>query len=556
MSAKKWSIPAGVGALMLLGAGAVTMPQVSAQDAQAEASDPQVSAVVRNDLGQLKWLVLEPTDYSPLEAEGRRLYLASGCAYCHSQYNHPDAAETRPWGVVSADPQRWGPDPEPGEYVFDDPPAFGAKGIAPDLSRTGLKYGDEWHWAHFWNPPEVRPGSIMGGFSGYFGKVAEPIAIVDGPHGPSLEATPKTEELFDFASADVVQLTPNADGLVFVPKSAQGRNPVIWTPNEEFSGDSVTLAVETDEIAALTAYVQKLGTARGMWREFYTPAVVEGLSVTDTLERSDAAIARGKEVYEQNCVGCHGVNGDGNGPSAAFMTDQRPRNFTFGVFKFKHTDGPLPTDADLLRTITRGVSGSAMPAWFELPLEDRLAVIQYIKYVLAADLSDPGYPYLYFVEEPLGALLEVGEPPAPSPALVARGGEVWEQAKCWECHGRTGAGDGEKAAGLRDDWGFTVVPANLTRGQFKSGPTVTDIYRTISVGLNGTPMPAFKNAFSEEDRWALAYYVLSLAAFSDPLTGEPLPISDEVRQALNDPGLETPGPEQAYGRTPSSGSGL
>ncbi len=72
-------------------------------------------------------------------------------------------------------------------------------------------------------------------------------------------------------------------------------------------------------------------------------------------------IDRGEIVYTQNCVGCHGVKGDGNGPSAAFLTSQRPRNFTFGVFKFKHTDGPLPTDADLLRTITRGVRGTAMP---------------------------------------------------------------------------------------------------------------------------------------------------------------------------------------------------
>jgi cytochrome c oxidase cbb3-type subunit 2 len=237
------------------------------------------------------------------------------------------------------------------------------------------------------------------------------------------------------------------------------------------------------------------------------------------------------------------------------MTNQRPRNFTFGVFKFKHASGPLPTDADLLRTISRGVSGTAMPAWFELPLEDRLAVIQYIKYVLAADNSDPGYPYLYFVEEPLGELLEIGEPPAATKELVARGNEIWLQAKCWECHGTTGKGDGEKAAGLRDDWGFAIVPANLTRGQFKSGPTVSDIYRTISLGLSGTPMPAFKDAFPDEDRWALAHYILSLSALTDPLTGEPLSISDETRAALNDPGLETPGPEQAYGRTQSSGLG-
>ncbi len=545
--------------LAVIGACALSMhivSSVAAQDAKPEGSDDQVSAVLRNDIGQLKWVTMEPTDYSPLEAEGRRLYLESGCAYCHSQHQHPVESEVRPWGHISADRQRWGPESEPGEYAFDIPPSFGAKGIAPDLSRTGLKYGDEWHWAHFWNPPMVKPGSIMGGFSGYFEKAAEPIAIVDGPLGPSLDATPKTEELFDFSSETVVQLTPNGEGLIFVPASARGKHPVIWTPNDEFDGDAVTLAVETDEVAALTAYVQKLGMNRGMWREFYTSPVTD-VATTDVLqERSDEIVARGKDVYERNCIGCHGEKGDGNGPAAAFMTKQRPRNFTFGVFKFKHTDGPLPTDVDLLRTITRGVRGSAMPAWLDLPLDDRLAVIQYIKYELAADLFDPSNPYLYFVEEPLGNLLEIGAPPSPSKELVARGNEIWLQAKCWECHGETGKGDGEKAAGLRDDWGFTIIPANLTRGLFKSGPTVSDIYRTISVGLSGTPMPAFKNAFPDEDRWALAYYILSLSAYSDPLTGDPLPISDADREALNDPELQTSGPDEAYDLQSSSASGL
>jgi cytochrome c oxidase cbb3-type subunit I/II len=50
----------------------------------------------------------------------------------------------------------------------------------------------------------------------------------------------------------------------------------------------------------------------------------------------------------------------------------------------------------------------------------------------------------------------------------------------------------------------------------------------------------------EQDRWALAYYVLSLSAFKDPLTGKPLPISPADRAALNDPKLEAPSPDDAY----------
>ena len=110
-----------------------------------------------------------------------------------------------------------------------------------------------------------------------------------------------------------------------------------------------------------------------------------------------------------------------------------------------------------------------MPPWHELPDKDRLAVIQYIKYVLAVDRSDPAAPYFYFVEEPPRQPIYIGEPPPPSLALVERGKEVWQQAKCWECHGQGGKGDGEKAAGLKDDFGFPIPPANLTTGQFKSG---------------------------------------------------------------------------------------
>ena len=92
----------------------------------------------------------------------------------------------------------------------------------------------------------------------------------------------------------------------------------------------------------------------------------------------------------------------------------RPRNFAAGVFKFRLTKEPLPTDGDLLRTITRGVRGTAMPPWYELPLTDRLAVIQYIKYELAVDRSDPAQPYAFFKEEPPGAPLYVGRPPVSS----------------------------------------------------------------------------------------------------------------------------------------------
>jgi cytochrome c oxidase cbb3-type subunit 2 len=253
-------------------------------------------------------------------------------------------------------------------------------------------------------------------------------------------------------------------------------------------------------------------------------------------------------VYQRRCLGCHGAKGDGNGPAAAFMDRDRPRNFTLGVFKFRLTpSGSLPDDGDLMRTIVRGVRGTAMPPWHELPQKDQLSVIQYIKYQLAADRSDPAKPYFYFVEEPAKAPIFIGEPPKPSLALVERGKAVWQQqGKCWECHGQGGRGDGEKAAGLKDDLGFPIPPANLTTGQFKSGPGVKDIFRTLSTGLSGTPMPSFSDSLSVEDRWALAYFVLSLSAYKDPLTGQAVRMTEADRKALDDPGLKADESRLAY----------
>ena len=540
MNARIVALVAGVGFFFLALITQGVLPFV-----EPSARTDHVSAVVRTDLGELKWVMTEATDYTPLQQQGRDVYLREGCWYCHSQFVRPVTGETRRWGPVS----------QSGEYAFDVPHLFGTRRIGPDLTRVGLKYSDEWHFAHFWNPRMLSPNSVMAPYRGLFDAPNEPVKIVDdGAGGHTLEQTALTKRLFDFSSKEQVKLTPNSAGLLFVPTKAQGKFPLIWTPNKEYTGDTVKLAAETKDLEALVAYVQKLGMNRGKWRDLFEPQELEASDIS--VPRSDEWIAHGKEVYERRCIGCHGAQGDGNGLAATFMYNQRPRNFTLGVFKFRHTKEPVPTDGDLLETISRGVRGTAMPAWYDLPLNDRLAVIQYIKYELAADRSDPQKPYAYFVEEPPGAPLYIGAPPPPSAAIVAHGKEVWQQAKCWECHGQTGKGDGEKAAGLKDDFGFPIRPADLTAGQFKSGPKVDDIFRTLSTGLSGTPMPTFRDAFPEADRWALAYYVLSLSAFKDPLTGEPLKVSDAARAALDDPKLQARSSDNAYvpGATATAGT--
>jgi len=121
--------------------------------------------------------------------------------------------------------------------------------------------------------------------------------------------------------------------------------------------------------------------------------------------------------------------------------------------------------------------------------------------------------------------------------MVTRGKDLYLKAKCFQCHGDTGKGDGESAPELTDDRKFPIRPADFTRGQFKGGSTVVDIYRTMSLGLDGTPMPSYADSMNDEERWAISYYVLSLSAFKDPLTGEPLNIPAGARAALNSPGV-------------------
>jgi cytochrome c oxidase cbb3-type subunit I/II len=502
-----------------------------------ESRTTEVTQVVRTDLGELKWMHADATDYTELEQLGRQVYIREGCWYCHSQFVRPVTGETRRWGPVS----------QAGEYAFDVPHLFSTRRIGPDLTRVGLKYSDEWHLAHFWDPRMLVPDSIMPRFVGLFEVPSQRVAIVDDDAGNrTLERNEVTEAIFDFekkgTAAEHRRLTPNAEGLLFVPE--RGKYPVIFTPNDEYTGESVQLAVMTPELEGVIAYLQKLGMNRGKWRDLFEPQQLEASEFG--IPRSEEWIARGKEVYERRCVGCHGVEGDGNGPAATFMYKFRPRDFQLAVFKFRLVKGPLPTDGDLMRTVTRGIRGTAMPPWHGLPIEDRLAAIQYIKYQLAVDRSDPSAPYEYFVDQPPGQPLYIGSPPPAAQTLLDRGKEVWRQAKCWECHGDAGKGDGPKAADLKDDLKFPIRPADLTTGQFKSGPAVEDIFRTMSTGLSGTPMPSYSDSLPEADRWALAYYVLALSAFKDPLTGAPLQIREEDRQALNDPATQARTSDTAY----------
>src|SRR5215471_1297842 len=95
---------------------------------------------------------------------------------------------------------------------------------------------------------------------------------------------------------------------------------------------------------------------------------------------STVASASGKAIYEQRCVECHGADGRGNGAAAPVLLP-RPRDFAAAQFKLRTTEtGSLPTDDDLIRTITYGIPGTSMPGWQKfLSTADITAVANYIK---------------------------------------------------------------------------------------------------------------------------------------------------------------------------------
>jgi cytochrome c oxidase cbb3-type subunit I/II len=89
--------------------------------------------------------------YTPLELQGRDIYIREGCVGCHSQMIRPFRSETERYGEYS----------KAGEYVYDHPFLWGSKRTGPDLMRLGGKYPNSWHYNHMIAPRSMSPGSIM-----------------------------------------------------------------------------------------------------------------------------------------------------------------------------------------------------------------------------------------------------------------------------------------------------------------------------------------------------------------------------------------------------------
>jgi mono/diheme cytochrome c family protein len=241
--------------------------------------------------------------------------------------------------------------------------------------------------------------------------------------------------------------------------------------------------------------------ARAQWLELRVP----------TRPKVDPeAVRAGGVIYQARCSSCHGEKGRGDGPVALYLWP-RPRDLSTASYMLRTTaSGELPTDEDLFRTITLGMAGTAMPAWGSaLSVEQRWQVVFYIK-TFAADLF--GNPVL----DPYQRVIKASKSPGGSRnRMIAEGRRFYEQAKCAECHGAEGRGDGGKGADLHDDRGFPSRPLDMhLKWKFKGGRTVEDFYTRLTTGLDGTPMPSYAKELTDEQRWELAYYSMSLTDYS------------------------------------------
>ncbi|MES2560881.1 MAG: cytochrome-c oxidase, cbb3-type subunit I [Bacteroidota bacterium] len=167
--------------------------------------------------------------YTPLELQGRDIYIREGCSNCHSQMIRPFRSETARYGEYS----------KAGEFVYDHPFLWGSKRTGPDLHRIGRKYSDAWHFNHMLDPTTMSPGSIM---------PAYPWLLDDDI---DLESTPaKIRAMITL-------------GVPYKQEEAENANKDLLQQAEGIAANLKKEGIETPadkEIIAVIAYLQRLGT--------------------------------------------------------------------------------------------------------------------------------------------------------------------------------------------------------------------------------------------------------------------------------------------------------
>jgi len=186
--------------------------------------------------------------YTPLELEGRDLYIREGCVSCHSQMIRPFRSEVARFGDYS----------KAGEYVYDHPFLWGSKRTGPDLHRVGGKYNDNWHFNHLYDPQITSPNSIMPSYkwiiknrlnTDYLQKKMSVMATFGVPY--TAEDIQNANENLR-AQAEQIEKNLHADPDFVASYEAEKKYD--QENNLEF------VPMSQREVVALIAYLQRLGT--------------------------------------------------------------------------------------------------------------------------------------------------------------------------------------------------------------------------------------------------------------------------------------------------------
>jgi mono/diheme cytochrome c family protein len=267
-------------------------------------------------------------------------------------------------------------------------------------------------------------------------------------------------------------------------------------------------------------------------------------SLSQKLQLDAKTLEHGSELYRHQCLHCHGLTGDGRGPTAPWV-NPHPRDYRQGIFKFTSSSQDegerKPRKEDLVRTIREGIEGSSMPSFRLLPDQDLEALASYVVHLslrgetefiaLSGALSEglSGSELESTVNLALMILPKRWEdaqtkeikPKNPLAAIVGnkehkaaalRGWDLFTKpgdAGCIACHADYGRQSNYKF----DAWGTVVRPADLTTGVYRGGRRPIDLFWRIHSGINGSGMTAFYqktpggSGLTDEGIWDLVSFL-------------------------------------------------
>ena len=186
--------------------------------------------------------------YTPLELEGRDLYIREGCVGCHSQMIRPFRSEV----------ERYGEYAKAGEFVYDHPFLWGSKRTGPDLLRVGGKYSDNWHLNHMYDPQSTSSGSIMPAYQWLVKNEHDRSAVEAKMKAMVKLGVPYTEEDIANAQQHMAEQAEQIEKNLYTDPEFAKTYEADKKYAQENGQDFV--AMRDREIVSLIAYLQRLGT--------------------------------------------------------------------------------------------------------------------------------------------------------------------------------------------------------------------------------------------------------------------------------------------------------